>query len=180
VQIPAISDRPVGVPPRTREFRRVPDQSAFLRNRWAITTLIILCLAVSTSIVGVYYYFLYQDLVGQTQGKLIYVNLGINYGNNEGTLWFNGTEARKGNTLLEITKLVASVDGTEYPGVGTFVNSVNQVKNSNPKYWIWWMWTSHEGWIEGPVASDRYIVEDGETLLWYYEDTSISPLPKPP
>lgn len=107
------------------------------------------------------------------------MNLGINYGNGKGTVWFNGTSVAAGDTLLDVTKLVATVAGTEYSGVGTFVTSINGVESSHPKYWIWWMWTSYEGWVSGPIACDRYVVANGETLLWYYEDTSLTPLPKP-
>jgi len=42
------------------------------------------------------------------------------------------------------------------------------------------MWSSYSGWVEGPVACDKYVVADGETLYWYYENTTISPLPPPP
>jgi len=172
---------PVRIAARAGEFTvRVPHESAFPRNKWAIATLVILCLAISTSFTAAYYYLAYQELLRGSRGTTIQVNLGINYGTSKVTVWFNGTKARKGNTLLDVTKAVATVDGTEYPGAGTFVNSVNGVKNAHPRYWMWWMWTKREGWVLGPVASDRYVAEDGETLIWYYEDTSISPLPKPP
>jgi len=108
------------------------------------------------------------------------VNLGINYGDGKGTVWFNGTSAAASSTLLDATKRVATVAGTEYPGMGIFVTSINGVASSHPKYWIWWTWTSYEGWVSGPVACNRYVVADGETLLWYYENTSLIPLPKPP
>lgn len=138
------------------------------------------CWAISTSLTTGYYYFLYDDLLVKTRGITIYVNLGINYGNESVTAWFNGTEVKMGDTLLDVTSLLATVNGTEYPGMGTLVDSINGVENSYPHYWMWWMWTSYGGWVEGPIACDRYIVGDDETLFWYYEDTSISPLPTPP
>lgn len=172
---------PLRVATRAEEFRvREPYESAFPRNRWAVAALLILCLAISTSLIAVYYYVAYQELLRGSRGTSIQVNLGINYGAGKATVWFNGTNARKGNTLLDLTKAVAAVDGTEYPGAGTFVNSINGVKNAHPRYWMWWMWTKGQGWVLGPLASDRYVAGDGETLLWYYEDTSVTPLPKPP
>jgi hypothetical protein len=127
-----------------------------------------------------YYYYQYSDLLAKTYGTIIYVNLGINYGDGRPTVWFNGTKAKMGMTLLNVTMLVAKVNYTMYPGMGAFVNSIDGVSNSHPRYWMWWMWTTWGGWVEGPIACDRYVVGDGETLFWYYEDTSISPLPKPP
>ena len=63
--------------------------------------------------------------------------------------------------------------------MGVLVESINGVKNEDPFYWMWWIWTDWGGWQEGPVAADKYVVSDKEVLLWYYEDTSQSPLPKP-
>lgn len=104
----------------------------------------------------------------------------MNYGDGRPTVWFNGTEAKMGTTLLDVTMLVVNVNYTMYPGMGAFVNSIEDIANSHPYYWMWWMWTTWGGWAEGPVACDRYVVGDNETLFWYYEDTSVSPLPKPP
>jgi len=152
---------------------------AFLKNKWVLATLVILCWASVASLTAGYYYYQYNDVLAKTRGKMIHVNLGINYGDGP-TVWFNGTEANTGTTLLDVTMLVATVNYTMYPGMGALVDSINDVVNSHPYYWMWWMWTTWGGWVEGPVACDRYVVGDDETLFWYYEDTSISPLPKPP
>ena len=129
---------------------------------------------VTTSFAG-YYYSAYSDLRGKTHRSIIHVNIGINYGN--GTIeWFNETEARAGDTLSDVTMLIANY--TADPS-GAFVNSINGVSYSDSYYWIWWKWTTW-GWSEGKVGADRYVVGDGEILYWYYEDIWISPLPKPP
>jgi len=153
---------------------------AFLQNKWALAALVIFCWASATSFTAGYYYYHYNDLLAKVSGITIHVNLGINYGDNTPTQWFNGTEAKMGMTLLNVTMLVANVNYTPYAGLGAFLESINNKNNSYPHYWMWWMWTSWGGWIEGPIACDKYVVGDGETLFWYYEDTSISPLPKPP
>jgi hypothetical protein len=120
---------------------------------------------------------LYLNEVMRGQGGEIRVNIGIRYDNR--TEWHNSTVLRKGATLLEATKSVASVNYTEYPGMGCFVNSINGVRNEGSKYWIWWYWDRSMGWVLGPVAADKYLLSDGETLLWFYEDTSSYPPPKP-
>ncbi|MEM2928286.1 MAG: DUF4430 domain-containing protein [Nitrososphaerota archaeon] len=150
---------------------------SFFKNKWAIATIVLALSTIIASSLSIYYYYQYSELLKKIQGTTIHVNLGINDGKT--TKWFNGTAIKSGSSLLDLTMLVANVNYTIYPGMGAFVNSINGVENSHPYYWMWWMWTSY-GWMEGPIAADRYIVGDGETLFWYYEDTSISPLPTPP
>ena len=142
--------------------------------------LAVLCWAIITSFTTVHYYYQYSDLTKRMHRATIYVNLGINYGDETPTTWFNRTEVTLGATLLDVTAKVATVNYTVYPGMGVLVTSINDVENSHPYYWMWWMWTEWGGWVEGPVAADRYVVANGETLFWYYENTSISPPPKPP
>lgn len=153
---------------------------AFLKSKWVVATLVILCWALAASFAAGYYYYQYSDLLVKARGKIIRVNLAVNYGDGRPTVWFNKTEAKTGATLLDVTMLVVNVNYTTYPGMGALVNSIDDVANSHPRYWMWWMWTTWGGWVEGPVACDRYVVGDNETLFWYYEDTSVSPLPKPP
>ncbi len=138
-----------------------------------------LCWAIVATFSMGYYYYQYKDYVERSRGEPIYINLGINYGDGGSTDWYNGTVGLKGMTLLDLTRIVAEVNSTVYPEMGAFINAVNGVENSHPYYWMWWTWTSY-GWFEGPVAADRYMVGDGETLFWYYEDASLSPLPEPP
>ena len=148
-----------------------------LKNKWFLISLIFLCWAsVSTSFAGYYYY--QYDLLLTKSREIIHVNLLIDYGN--GTrIWYNNTAVRKGATLLDVTIRVARVNFTFYVGMGSFVNAINNVWNKHPKYWMWWMWIKGTGWTEGPVAADKYVVSDGESLCWFYEDTSVSPLPRP-
>jgi hypothetical protein len=150
-----------------------------LQNKWALASLTILCWAIAATFSTAYYYYQYNDLVERTKGNPIQVNICLNYGN--GTVkWYNSTETTMGMTLLNATLEVAKVNYTLWSGMGAFVKSIDYKQNSHPFYWMWWTWTSYSGWMEGPVACDKYAVADGETLYWYYENTTISPLPKPP
>lgn len=150
-----------------------------LRDKWAIAALAILCWAIAATFSMGYYYYQYRDFVEKFSGESVQINLGINYGNGSPMDWYNGTVVSSGMTLLDLTRLLVEVNSTVYPGMGSFLTSINGVENSDPNYWMWWTWTSY-GWFEGPVAADRYVVGEGETLSWYYEDTSLSPLPTPP
>ncbi len=117
-------------------------------------------------------------LQGSGEYELISVNIGFKY--KDGRVeWHNLTKVPVGSTLLEVTTKVAKVNYTTYKSIGAFVESINGVKNEKPYYWMWWYWSSSTGWTLGPVAADKYIVSDGEILMWYYQDTSGFPLAKP-
>ncbi len=109
------------------------------------------------------------------EGNIV-VSIGFKVGN-ESIQWFNQTQVRAGSTLLNLTCMVANVNYTVYPGMGTFVNCINDVCSEHPYYWFWWYWAGD--WYEGPVAADRYVLANGDVIVWYYEDSSASPLPKP-
>jgi hypothetical protein len=144
----------------------------FLENKWILIALVMFCWAISTSFMAGYYYFQYSDLQAKVKGVIISANLGINYGNGSAVVWFNGTKINAGATLLDLTKLVASVN---YTGM---MDAINGVANSYPKWWMWWGWSSF-GWSFGYIACDKYVVGENETLLWYLQDVSVYP-PSPP
>jgi len=112
------------------------------------------------------------------ESGFVTVNVAINYGDGR-VEWHNGTLIPKGSTLLEVTQEVAEVNFTVHTGMGAFVNSINGVENEDPFYWMWWCWSPSSGWTLGPVAADKYVVSDGEILMWYYENASRYPPPKP-
>ncbi len=146
-------------------------------NKSLLTTLLLIW-AISSSMLAVYSYYQLKETKKALYRERIEVDLGIKFWN--GTItWYNKTQVPAGSTLLDVTMLVAEVNYTTYPGMGVLVESINGVKNEHPFYWIWWIWTDWGGWQEGPVAADKYVVSDKEVLLWYYENTSQSPFPKP-
>ncbi len=147
-------------------------------NRIPLLSALLLIWAISSSLLAIYAHYQLKEAKRTLSGKIIEVNIGIKYWNGT-TKWYNNTKVRSGSTLLDVTTGIADVNYTVYPGMGVLVESINGVKNENPFYWMWWMWTDWEGWVEGPVAADKYVVSEKEVLLWYYEDTSQSPLPKP-
>ena len=148
-----------------------------LMNKCTILALFVLCWALSASLMAGYYYLQYNDLSSKTKKQVIVANLGINYGNGSSVCWFNSTKINAGSTLLDLTKLVASVNCTESLA-GVSLNAINNVPNSYPQWWMWWSHSS-SGWIFGPIACDKYVVGDNETLLWILQDISTYP-PSPP
>jgi hypothetical protein len=147
------------------------------RRTYLFIALAFLVWGLVASLVAGYYYSLYNNLFTTTQKAIINVNIGLKNGSANIT-WFNGTSAKAGDSLLTVTQLIATVNYTEYTGLGAFVNSINKVANHEPFYWMWWTYST-SGWSEGQVACDKYIVSNGQTCVWYLEDTSISPPPTP-
>jgi len=148
------------------------------RRTFAFVALALFVWAFCATLVAGYYYYSYSDLYVKTRVPAIQVNLGINYGN--GTVqWFNETEARSGDTLLDVTKQVATANYTDY-GYGSLVNSINDVNSTSSEAWIWWIWNQQFGWSQGPVASDKYVLGNNETVYWYYQDISAWPYSSPP
>jgi hypothetical protein len=139
---------------------------AFLKNKWALAAICILCWAIVASLLLGYYYYQYTDLTSRLERSKAIINLGIDYGN--GTrIWFNGT---RGLTLYDaMLEAGWKVDAESYGTMGLYVKAINGVEQSieQSRYWTWWMWTSL-GWAHGGSACDKYVLSNGETILWYY------------
>ncbi|MGB9671592.1 MAG: hypothetical protein ACPL1Z_00020 [Candidatus Bathyarchaeales archaeon] len=152
----------------------------FLKNKWALAAVGVLCWAVAASLAFGYYYYQYSDLVTRLGRATVLINLGIDYGNNT-RVWYNGT---KGLTLYDaMLEAKWQVEGTSYGAMGLYINAINGLEESltENKYWGWWSWTEY-GWAHGGSACDKYIVSPDETVLWYYStmDPSTFELTPPP
>ncbi len=145
------------------------------RRTFIFVVLAVLLWALVASLVSAYYYYSYNDLYQKTRKPIIHVNLGFNYGNGTVT-WSNQTEARSGDTLLDLTTSLARVNYTAY-STGAYVNSIDGVENTMSTAWTWWTWTGQFGWNAGPIASDKYILGDGETAYWYFGPSTYPPTP---
>lgn len=155
-------------------------------NLVRIAVVILFVWAIISTVLAANYYFLYsQDeaLIKSIKTKVstISVNLLIKFDN--GTKkWFNNTLVPVGSSLFNVTKKVASVNYTQY-SFGVYVTGINGVMENKQqnKYWFWWYYSGNS-WYTGPVAADRYIVSNGETLAWVYSPvnaTTWQPLVKP-
>lgn len=139
---------------------------AAIKNKWAIASIVILCLAITATLTAIYYYYQYSSLMEKLEKSKAIINLGIDYGN--GTrVWFNGT---RGLTLYDAMREAGwSIDAESYGAMGLYVKAINGVEQSaeQSRYWSWWMWTNL-GWAAGGSACDKYILSNGETIIWYY------------
>jgi len=108
------------------------------------------------------------------RAKVVLVNVAIDYGN--GTVrWYNSTPLPVGASVLKALLAVASRVEYTYGAWGAYVTSIDGVSerilSKNEGYsWLWYLYDKREGkWVLGPVASDQYVLKDGDTVLWKYE-----------
>ncbi|MEM0049016.1 MAG: DUF4430 domain-containing protein [Candidatus Bathyarchaeia archaeon] len=146
------------------------------KSHWMWVSLGLLCLLIVAAYLAIYYYNesayfkrLYEKASADLEKLTMKVNILIDYGN--GTqVWYNNTIVPREASVLTATKTVASVEGTVYPEMGTFVESINGVRNEGNRYWIWYIWNPEKkNWEWGPVASDKYILQENDTIMWRYE-----------
>lgn len=124
--------------------------------------------ALIASFMAGYYWLQYADLYNRIGGVLIYVNVGIDYGN-ETRIWHNSTKALTGATLFDVTKQVANI--TYYVSVyGTEVTSINGVSKQDSYGWTYWLRNStSNSWEIVWESVDSYLIANGETFMWYYQ-----------
>ncbi len=127
--------------------------------------------AVIASFVAGYYWFQYTDFIGRIGGVPIYVNVGIDYGN-QTRVWYNDTKTITGMTLFKVTKDTMNVTYNTAAGFGAYVESINGLARdaTDGRGWVWWKWdTAMTNWTRIDISSDAYALANGETFLWYYE-----------
>jgi len=158
-----------------------------MKGTWILTALLLIC-AIASAVAFSYYYMecnkyqrLFQDLQQKLGEVSISVNIAIDYGNGTRT-WFNETIVPIGATVFNATAKVA--DLMPHPQYGeSFIIAINgvQQKEDESMYWMWWIWdeTQHI-WTPGPIANNEYVLSNGQTVIWYYENTASWPPPTPP
>lgn len=133
------------------------------------------CWALIASFIAAYYQIQYSDVRDRIEGVLINVNIGIHYGNGSRT-WQNNSRALTGETLFDVTKQAANV--TYQTGMfGTEILSINGVGKQGAFGWTYWLWNSTaHSWSIVWESVDSYLVTNGETFMWYYQN-SFNPPP---
>ena len=142
---------------------------SILKNRWVIVSLVLACWALGASLTAGYYFLQYNDVVLRTGGVLVYVNIGVDYGNGTRT-YYNDTKALTGETVFDVTKQVANVE-YQVGSLGTYVTEINGVKSQGNFGWTFWPWNStSQTWSFAHVGADAYSIANGETFMWYYQN----------
>jgi hypothetical protein len=151
---------------------------AYLRNRWFMLSMLCTCWALTASFLAGYYWLQYNDILNRIGGVAVYVNIGVDYGN-QTRAWYNDTKALTGMTLFRVTKDSANTTYDTAVGFGAYVKSINGLAENASHGWVWWKWnTFMVNWTRIDISADAYAVADTEIFLWYYE--AGWPPPPPP
>jgi len=110
--------------------------------------------------------------VSAIESETIFVDIGVDYGNGTVT-WFNNTILPKGSTALSALVSIARVE-YRIGDYGAYVLSVNgiwerKISNNEGFSWMWYYYDPEEGLKMGPVAADKYVLSDGDIIVWRYE-----------
>ncbi len=138
---------------------------AFLRNKWALATLAMLCWAVAASFTTAYYNYLYIDLFEKLKAVPVHVSVSVDYGNGTITT-FEDVYLFRNATTLDALRAVANVTTEYIVGVGSFVKSVNGISNDWFSAGVGWQYWTNGEW--GTKASDMQILISGDEVEWKY------------
>ncbi len=124
---------------------------------------------------------------GPGNANFIAVSTLINYGN--GTrLWHNGSNVLLGSNFYDLTVSIANgnVEAQCYPSLNAhYIISINGVRNDNDGIhctfcWTLWIYCQKDGaWSVSIWGADLIKLVNGDTLAWYYQDTSKTPWQPP-
>lgn len=111
------------------------------------------------------------------QQTIVTVNIGINYGTGL-VEWVNNTIVPSGESLLNATMRVATVEFSTYPGLGAFVTSINgRSQNASANlYWMLWVYNPQAQQYElAQVGASTYLLTSDQTFQWYYSSGIFGP-----
>jgi hypothetical protein len=140
---------------------------ALLRNKWIIVSMFLACVSLTAIFFAGFYWFKYTDIQSRIGEGLIFVSIGVDYGN--GTReWQNDTKAFAGETLFDVTKQVMNVT-YEVSSWGALITSINNVSNQGSYAWIYWSLNStSQTWSMVMEGVDARLVANQEAYMWYY------------
>lgn len=152
-----------------------------LKNVWMWIAAALLCTTIASAYLALNYQSqlqkqdeLYQQLlsdVNQLQGSLdvltIMVDIKIDYGNDT-IIWYNETRVPLNIDLLSATHMITEVEYSTSE-FGIFVTGINKVGGDADKFWLWYNFEENTyEWQYGLVASDAWILHDGDIVSWVY------------
>ncbi len=148
-----------------------------LKNKWAIASLVLIVWALVATLAAGYFWLQYNDTndkLQQTNGILIRVNVGIDYGNGSRT-FYNDTNAVTGAKLLDVTRQVSDVT-LGASSFGAYVTGINGKMAEGDFGWTFWAWNATgNSWDFALVGADQFAVMNGQTYLWYYQNAFNPP-----
>ncbi len=102
-----------------------------------------------------------QPNIGSNQ---IPIKLIVNYSGYSQTFDVNVSE---NSTAFDLLKKFVQLDYKESPGLGAFINSINNVSNTNTDYWMFYV----DGNLSG-VGVSAYVINQSAVIEMRYEKPS--------
>jgi len=97
----------------------------------------------------------------------IFIDVKIDYGNST-IVWHNNTRVPLNVDLLTATQFISKVEYSTGE-FGAYVTEINDVGGDADKYWLWHYYDKDKSeWQVGPVASDAWVLHNGDKLSWIY------------
>ena len=108
-----------------------------------------------------------ESLQGNLDDLTIQISMKIDYGN--GTVaWHNDTRVPLNANLLTATKIISAIEYST-GAFGAFVEEIDGVGGDPGTYWLWNYYDQDSGsWEYGPVASDAWVLHNGDVVSWVY------------
>ncbi len=122
-----------------------------------------------------------------TNPNFIAVSTLINYGNGT-SAWYNETNVPLGSNFYNLTVSIANgnVEALYYPSLNAhYIIAINGVRNDNDGIhctfcWTLWIYCQKDAaWSVSLWGADLIKLVNGDTLAWYYQDTSKTPWQPP-
>ncbi len=139
-----------------------------------ILLVLLLTWALTATFLAIFFAYLYLGAESKFSQTIIYVNVGINYGN--GTLmWYNNTRALNKMSAYEVLLLVANVSANV--GVyGVYIFEINGVIENENCSWMYAAYDRNDvqamaivdSWVYPAISSDKFIVRNGDIIVWVF------------
>ncbi|MFX0067908.1 MAG: DUF4430 domain-containing protein [Promethearchaeota archaeon] len=140
------------------------------QKAWMVSAVLLLT-AIGLATTTVYYYTqfdYYQRSFNAFITDYISADVKIDYGN--GTdVWYNDTIVLRNSSIFNLTLAIADVNYTHYPGMGIFVNGINNVTNHQVNATSGYAWIYYVNGLPAGVGSDRYMVALDDFIEWRFE-----------
>jgi len=105
---------------------------------------------------------MYSSRGTETAGKVSIRVISVQPGENQVLIDENINFSRR-TTVFEVLDQVADVGYKEYVGVGKFVTSIDNVKQTSDKWWIYQV-----NGVYPNIAADRYVIANGDNIIWKF------------
>lgn len=139
-----------------------------------IVTIILVFWALAATFTAAYFYSIILSMRPLTSSEVIYVDIGINYGN--GTLvWINDTKVLNGSSVFQALLLVADEVNVTSGAYGIYVHGINGVNEYDSVAWLYAIygrevptWQKVDNWRYPSVSSDKLTLKNNDVIVWVF------------